>query len=250
MGYRGAAAQAEPAVAQELQGAIPPDDSVMADGVELPPRMRQLITETAIALQIPPEELATLISFETGGTMDPMQPGPTTRWGQHRGLIQFGEPQAKQYGVDFSSPEAALESQLGKDGAIVKYALAHGYKPGEHRGVNLYATINAGDPMALGAKDEAAGGTPGTVEDKYYKQMAPHAKKFMSTDWMENWGGSDDKSPPAAAGEQTKTPEQKRLEGWKYFTDALSQPKYEKPVAPLTTGGATRNVAMMAIPEY
>lgn len=143
------------------------------------PFMQGLI-ETANALQVPPAELAAMISFETGGTLDPMQPGPTTQWGRHRGLIQFGEPQAQQYGVDFSSPEAALASQLGANGAIVKYALAHGFVPGQHSPMDLYSTINAGAPGRYGARDAAAGGTPGTVQEKFEREMAPHRQKVYA----------------------------------------------------------------------
>jgi hypothetical protein len=132
------------------------------------------VVGAATALRIPPEELATIISFETGGTLDPTQRGPTTKWGQHQGLIQFGQPQAQRFGVDFSSPEAALNSQLGPNGAIVQFAIAHGFIPGVHGAKELYAAINAGNVSAMDAKDEAAGGTPGTVADKFDTQMNPH----------------------------------------------------------------------------
>ena len=52
------------------------------------------IVQTARSLGINPVDLATVISYETAGTFDPTKRGPTTQWGQHRGLIQFGEPQA------------------------------------------------------------------------------------------------------------------------------------------------------------
>src|SRR5690606_17542475 len=76
------------------------------------------IVSTANALGMDPVDLATIISYETAGTFDPTKAGPTTQWGQHRGLIQWGEPQARQYGVDWSDP---IGSQLGPDGAIVRY---------------------------------------------------------------------------------------------------------------------------------
>jgi len=139
------------------------------------------IASAATALQIPPSELATIIAFETGGTMDPMQPGPTTKWGQHRGFIQFGEPQAKSAGIDFTSRESAIATQLGADGGIVNYALSSGFVPGEMDALQLYATINGGNPNAVGARDAAAGGTPGTVADKYYTQMAPFREQANST---------------------------------------------------------------------
>jgi hypothetical protein len=80
--------------------------------------IRDGIIQAARALGINPADLATIISYETGGTFDPTQAGPTTQWGQHRGLIQFGEPQAKANGVDWSNP---VGSQLGPDGAIARY---------------------------------------------------------------------------------------------------------------------------------
>lgn len=214
------------------------------------PRMRELLYETADALKIHPRELATIMSFETGGTLDPMQPGPVTKWGQHRGYIQFGEPQAEAYGVDFSSPEAAMESQLGKDGAIVKYALGHGFIPGEHKGLNLYATINAGGPLNLNAKDEAAGGTPGTVEDKWYSQMNEHAKKFADMDLgYEDWQRTRTHAPDTSVRPKERTAAQKKLDGWSYFADVMATPEME--ALPLNTGGSGgEEVAMMAIPEF
>jgi len=116
-----------------------------------------LINETASALGADPVDLATVISYETGGTFDPMEVGPTTRWGTHRGLIQFGEPQAEQYGADFSSADAALTSQLGANGAIVRYLRQNGYQEG--MGIlDLYSIINAGAPNMYGASDAASGG--------------------------------------------------------------------------------------------
>lgn len=133
--------------------------------------------ETADALGMSVEDLLTAISYETAGTFSPVQKGPTTKWGQHKGLIQFGEPQAEKYGVDFSSPEAALSSQLGEEGAIVQYMLDHGFKPGEHDFMDFYSTINAGAPGRYGASDAAAGGAPGTVADKVTGQMQGHRAK-------------------------------------------------------------------------
>lgn len=140
------------------------------------PELAAGIVETAAALGMDPVELATFISYETAGTFDPLQPGPTTKWGQHRGLIQFGEPQARDYGVDWNDP---LRSQLGADGAIVRYARAHGFEPGMS-GLQLYATINAGSPYRLTASDAAAGGAPGTVYEKYTQQMGGHRAKAES----------------------------------------------------------------------
>lgn len=132
--------------------------------------LRQGIIDTARAVGANPVDLATAISYETGGTFDPTKRGPTTKYGQHRGLIQFGEPQAKQYGVDWNNP---IASQLGSTGAVAKYLQASGFKPGMGM-MDLYSTINAGSPGRYNASDTTAGGAPGTVSDKVNQQMQAH----------------------------------------------------------------------------
>lgn len=131
------------------------------------------ISATAKALQIDPVDLATVISYETKGTFDPTIKGPTTKWGTHRGLIQFGEPQAKQYGVDWDNP---IASQLGENGAIVRYLKDAGVKPGMGL-LDIYSAINAGSVGKPNASDAASGGAPGTVRDKVENQMAGHRAK-------------------------------------------------------------------------
>lgn len=131
------------------------------------------IAVTADALGVSARDLATVISYETGGTFDPQQLGPTTRFGQHQGLIQFGEPQAAQFGVDFSSLESAINTQLGPDGGIVKYLKSSGFEEGMSI-LDLYSTINAGGPGRYYASDEAAGGAPGNVLEKVTQQFGPH----------------------------------------------------------------------------
>lgn len=136
------------------------------------PNLAGLIAETAVSIGMDPRDLAAIISFETGGTFDPMQEGPTTKWGTHRGLIQFGEPQAAEYGVDWSDP---VNSQLGPDGAIANYFIENGWQPGMGT-EQAYSIVNAGGPDRLDWSDEAAGGTWGTVGDKVKYQFADHFK--------------------------------------------------------------------------
>ena len=132
--------------------------------------MGSMIVETANSMGMDPVDLATIISYETGGTFDPTKRGPTTQWGQHRGLIQFGEPQAKQYGVDWNNPTG---SQLGPNGAVAKYFKANGYEPG--MGIlDAYSIVNAGGPGLYNRSDANNGGAPGTVRDKVETQMAGH----------------------------------------------------------------------------
>ena len=135
----------------------------------------QGIREAAAALNMPPEWLATYISYETGGTFDPVKKGPETKWGQHKGLIQFGEPQAMQYGVDWEDP---VGSQLGASGAVVKYFLDRGWKPGMSF-LDGYSIINAGGPGKYSASDANAGGAPGTVADKV-AGMSAHFDKAVA----------------------------------------------------------------------
>ncbi len=133
------------------------------------------IIETARALGMNPVDLATIISYETAGTFDPMKAGPTTQWGQHKGLIQFGEPQAQQYGVDWNDP---LGSQLGADGAIARYFTDNGWQPGMGM-LDAYSIVHAGAPGRYNASDANNGGAPGTVRDKVETQMAAHRAKAL-----------------------------------------------------------------------
>ncbi len=131
------------------------------------------ILNTAQSLGMDPIDLATIISYETGGTFNPTQAGPTTQWGQHKGLIQFGEPQARQYGVDWNDP---LGSQLGENGAVARYFRSAGFEPG--MGIlDAYSAVNAGRVGRYNASDANNGGAPGTVRDKVEQQMGGHRAK-------------------------------------------------------------------------
>lgn len=139
------------------------------DTPDIAPHIQAAATE----LGIDPTDLATVISYETAGTFDPDQPGPTTKWGQHRGLIQFGGPQRQKYGV---VPGQTFEQQMP---AVVAYLRDAGVKPG--MGImDVYSAINAGAPGRYNASDTAAGGAPGTVADKVNNQMASHRRKALA----------------------------------------------------------------------
>lgn len=163
-----------PQGAMQPQASSAPLDAMQSTGGGF--GLRDGIIATAEAIGADPLDLATAISYETAGTFDPTKAGPTTQWGQHRGLIQFGEPQAEQYGVDFSNSDAALASQLGPDGAIAKYFTGSGFQPGMS-GLDLYSTINAGAPGKYNASDANNGGAPGSVADKWNNQMSDHRAK-------------------------------------------------------------------------
>ena len=135
--------------------------------------LREGIIATAKRLGMNPLDLATIISYETAGTFDPMKAGPTTQWGQHKGLIQFGEPQARQYGVNWNDP---LGSQLGENGAVARYFTENGWQPVMSM-LDAYSIVNAGGPGRYNASDANNGGAPGTVADKVNNQMADHRAK-------------------------------------------------------------------------
>lgn len=128
------------------------------------------IRASAGRLGIDPLDLGTAISYETAGTFDPWKAGPTTQWGQHRGLIQWGEPQRQKYGVYQGMPNA---DQLR---AVERYLLDAGVKPGMGM-LDVYSAVNAGKVGRYGASDAHNGGAPGTVRDKVLNQMAGHRAK-------------------------------------------------------------------------
>lgn len=138
------------------------------------------IFSTAKSLGVNPIDLATAISYETGGTFNPLELGPETQFGQHRGFIQFGEPQANQYGVSFETRPQAISTQLGPGAGIYQYLKAVGVKPG--MGLDqIYSAINTGGVNNMDMTDERAGGMPGTVAEKV-ASMGDHrknAEKFM-----------------------------------------------------------------------
>ncbi len=128
------------------------------------------IIMAAKKIGVNPVDLATAISYETGGTFDPWKAGPTTQWGQHRGLIQWGEPQAKQYGVYKGMSNA---DQMD---AVAAYLVDRGVKPGMGL-LDVYSAINAGGVGLYNRSDAGNGGAPGTVRDKVEGQMAGHRIK-------------------------------------------------------------------------
>ncbi|MDT3382482.1 hypothetical protein RNI52_34470 [Labrys neptuniae] len=114
-----------------------------------------------------PGDILTVVSYETGGTFDPWKKGPTTQWGQHRGLIQWGEPQRKQYGI---TPDMSVYDQMV---GVGKYLRNSGVKPGDGL-LPIYAAMNAGNATKIHASDANNGGAPGTVLDKVRDQMGGH----------------------------------------------------------------------------
>lgn len=155
------------------------------------PGLADAIKATAARIGANPVDLATTMSYETGGTFDPWKAGPTTQWGQHRGLIQWGEPQRAKYGVTQATPVAQQVEAAGR------YLQDAGFKPGMGL-ADLYSAVNAGRVGRYNASDAANGGAPGTVLDKVNNQMGAHRQKALAL----LGAALGDASAPAAAGGQ------------------------------------------------
>ena len=152
---------------------------------------RSALIASAGRLGINPADLATVISYETGGTFSPSIRGGASN--RHIGLIQFGPNEQRQYG--------ASQSQSGSEqlGAVEAYLTDRGFKPG--MGIlDLYSTINAGRPGRYNASDANNGGAPGTVADKVNNQMAGHRAKAAAF-----LGGDFTPTMPAAAGSSAQS---------------------------------------------
>lgn len=199
--------------------------------------LRTGIISTAQALGMDPVDLATIISYETGGTFDPSQPGPTTQWGQHRGLIQFGETQAQQYGVNWQDPAG---SQLGPDGAVARYFEANGWQPGMSL-LDAYSIVNAGGPGRYTASDANNGGAPGTVADKV-AGMDAHRAKAIALLGGENALAAPQQAPQQAnalsAPQQQQAPQQNALAVPLLDPRMFQSRKFNALYAPFTTGAA------------
>jgi hypothetical protein len=202
--------------------------------------VRSGIIATANALGVDPLDVATAVSYETGGTFDPRQPGPHTQYGQHRGLIQFGEPQAAKYGVDWNDP---VGSQLGDNGAVVKYLRDAGVKPGMGL-LDIYSAINAGHVGRYGASDAHNGGAPGNVADKV-RSMGAHRQKAAAFlgGTVGVTASADAPPPPAESSGQLSDP----MGLWAGRADPFAKPA-PAPEAPaqaapaLPGGGSTVDV--------
>lgn len=206
--------------------------------------LTQGILGSASALGMDPLDLATIISYETAGTFDPLKKGPVTQWGQHRGLIQYGEPQAKQYGVDWNN---ALASQLGPDGAVVRYFRDNGYQPGMGL-LDAYSIVNAGAPGRYNASDANNGGAPGTVRDKVTSQMAGHRAKAQallggSYSPSERGDGSDYLAQLDSATRPGQAPQQPQQDPMAQRMNALAQ------IMPRQQQAPAQNFLMSGAPQ-
>lgn len=133
--------------------------------------LRSAITIAATELGISPVDLATVISYETGGKFDPSIRGGAGN--RHIGLIQFGTEEQRVYGAN---QQQSVGEQMQ---AVVRYLRHRGVRPGMDI-LDVYSTINAGAPGLYNRSDAPKGGAPGTVRDKVNNQMAGHRRKALA----------------------------------------------------------------------
>jgi hypothetical protein len=142
--------------------------------VEFPDDPVEAIKAGAQELGVDPLDLATAIGYETAGSFDPWQAGPTTKWGQHRGLIQWGQPQAEAYGV---TPDMPFGHQVK---AATRYLKDRGVQPG--MGLpDIYSAINAGTVGMYNASDRP-GETVSTHVARMEQDYRPIAASFLGVD--------------------------------------------------------------------
>ena len=153
-------------------------DWVGADTVEVtgkgtaPKSHTDALIDVAGKLGVNPIDLATIISFESAGTFDPNIVGG--EGGNYQGLIQFGIPERKAYGV---VPGMTFEEQLR--GPVYRYLVdrfaAAGWDTQGATLEDLYTTVIAGNPGAnRDAKDSF-----GTSARSGVAKMGGHREKAM-----------------------------------------------------------------------
>lgn len=111
----------------------------------LPQEERLAIFRGAQKLGLDPYEFGAFLSLESGPNMDPNIVGGAG--GRHKGLIQFGQNEQKQYGI------SGTQTRAGQMPAVLQYFEDRGYKPG--MGIaRAYATVLGGNPnVSLTSKD-------------------------------------------------------------------------------------------------
>jgi hypothetical protein len=91
-----------------------------------------------------PADIAAIASFETGGTLDPAEPGQGAAAGRI-GLIQAGPEERRKYGLGSGNWDQEIRG-------IERYLKDRGATPG--MGLeDLYATVNGGNPNAGNTPD-------------------------------------------------------------------------------------------------
>lgn len=184
----------------------------------------EAIQRAADNLGIDPADLATIISYETMGTFSPSIMGG--KGGNYMGLIQFGKPERKKYGV---SRGQSFEEQME---SVESYLRDRGLKPG--MGINdLYSTVNAGSPGRYNASDR-----PGEDVLSHVKKMMSSQHRSMAEGMFGDdsyYGDLNDTSEPMS---QTMTMESHPDPSSNYLVQLMKQLKdKEEPKGLLGLGG-------------
>lgn len=129
------------------------------------------ITRVAQKLGVAPVDLATIISYETGGTFSPSKWGG--KGGNHLGLIQFGSAERKKYGV---RSDQSFDEQMAAVGA---YLQDRGVGDGSI--LDLYSSINAGRPGKYGASDSPGNTVRSHVENMLSGVHRSKAQKLLTS---------------------------------------------------------------------
>jgi tape measure domain-containing protein len=151
-----------------------------------PSSKAQALIAAANRLGVSPLDLATLISFETGGSFSPSIVGGAG--GNYQGLIQFGPPERRQYGMNRGQ---SFEEQI--QGPVVRYFQDRFAQAGmSTQGADLlklYTTVLAGSPSANPNARDAFG----TSARSGVAAMGPHRQRALQMFFggsMENVGYS------------------------------------------------------------
>jgi hypothetical protein len=137
------------------------------------------IEKGAKELGITPQEFATVMSYETIGTMSPKIWGGTG--GNYLGLIQFGGPERKKYGVHagqtFAEQTGSATAFL-RDRGLKKWLEENPNATEAERQTALYSTINAGSPGRRNwGKSDRPGHTVATHARDMFAPGSRHAAR-------------------------------------------------------------------------
>ena len=111
-----------------------------------------------------------VISYETRGTFSPAIHGG--KGGNSQGLIQFGPPERRQFGVN---DRQTFAEQMP---SVVSYLKTRGFKPGMAL-LDLYSTINAGSPGHYNSSD--GNGTVSSHVAKMQREHAANVQRFLNS---------------------------------------------------------------------
>lgn len=138
----------------------------------------KVATDVASRFGLSPVEVASVISYETGGTFSSTVMGGKN--GQYMGLIQFGPSERAKYGITAQSTPEQWSTAVGN------FLEDRGFKKG--MGVlDLYSTINAGSPGRYNASD--GNGTVRSHTEKILSEHRGGAEKWLAG------GGVTDNAP-------------------------------------------------------